>query len=299
MSVTGVRCSDLSRAAGEPLAATASTAEQWLLVEVPGTWGRDVATLGSLPASAHDAVSEWLARTPRSRALFLRQHGRSSRRSVAFVVRADEVSAEVRRIELVSHEDLAQMDLESEGELVAESLVLVCAHGTRDACCALRGTAVYGALAGQLGDSEVWLSSHQGGHRFAANVLVLPAAVQLGRVDEDNAARVVSRALEGRIELDHYRGRTCYEPRVQAAEHAIRQELGLDIVDDLRLSAMDGSVVRFRGRNGVEHAASVEEIDGPRVPVSCGAEPERQKAHVARLVAEPGSATSGADTRCR
>jgi len=298
VSVTGVRCSDLSRAAGEPLAATASTAEQWLLVEVPGAWGRDIATLGSLPASAHEAVSEWLARTPRSRALFLRQQGRS-RRSVAFVVRAEEVSAEVRRIDLASHEDLAQMDLETEGELVAESLVLVCAHGTRDACCALRGTAVYGTLAGQLGDSELWLSSHQGGHRFAANVLVLPAGVQLGRLDEDNAARVVSRALEGRIELDHYRGRTCYEPRVQAAEHAIRRGLGLDTVDDLRLLAMDGSVVRFRGRNGVEHAATVDEIDGPLVPASCGAEPERQEALVARLVAEPGSAASGAGARYR
>jgi len=299
MSVAEVRCSNLSRAAGEPLAATASTAEQWLLVEVPGAWRRDVATYGSLPAAAHEAVSEWLARTPRSRALFLRRQGRSSRPLVAFVVRAEEASAEVRRIELVSHDDLAHVDLESEGELRNDSLVLVCAHGTRDACCALRGTAVHGALAGKLGDSELWLSSHQGGHRFAANVLVLPAGVQLGRLDEDNAARVVSRALEGRIELDHYRGRTCYEPRAQAAEHAIRRGLGLDAVDDLRLLASDGSVVRFRGRDGVEHAATVKEIDGPLVPASCGAEPERQEALVSRLVAESGSATSGADTRYR
>ena len=299
MSSTESRCSDLSRAADEPLAATASTAERWLLVEVPGTWGRDVATAGTLPTAAHEAVSEWLGRTPRSRALFLRRQGRSTRRSVVFVVRAEETSTEVRRIELASHEDLAEMDLETEGELVPGSLVLVCGHGTRDACCALRGTAVYGALAGHVGDNELWLSSHQGGHRFAANVLVLPAGVQLGRVDEDNAARVVSRALERRIELDYYRGRTCYESRAQAAEHAIRKELGFDAVDDLRLLAMDGTAVRFRGRSGVEHAAVVEEVDGPFVPASCGAEPERQKAHVARLVAEPGSATSGADTRYR
>jgi len=299
MSVTATRCSDLSRAADEPLAATASTAEQWLLVEVPGTWGRDVATLGTLPAPAHQAVSEWLARTPRSRALFVRRQGRSSRRPVAFVIRAQEASAEVRRVELESHEDLACVDLDTEGELVPGSLVLVCAHGTRDACCALRGTAVYGALAGQVGDSDLWLSSHQGGHRFAANVLVLPVGVQLGRVEQRNAAHVVSRALGKRIDLDHYRGRTCYEPRVQAAEHAIRQRLGLDAVDDLRLSTADGSSVRFLGRNGVEHAATVEEVDGPLVPASCGAEPEPQRTLVARLIGEPGSATSGADTRDR
>ncbi len=299
MSVTGIRCSDLSRAANEPLAATASTADQWLLVEVPGTWGRDVTTGGTLPAAAHEAVADWLARTPRSRVLFLRRQGRSSRRPAAFVIRAEETEAEVRRIDLASHEDLARVDLETEGELLAGSLVLVCGHGTRDACCALRGTAVYGTLAAEVGDDRLWLSSHQGGHRFAANVLVLPAGVQLGRVDADNVARVVSRALEGRIELDHYRGRTCYEARVQAAEQAIRQKFGLDVVDDLRLLAIDGSVVRFRGRNGVEHAATVDEIDGPLVSASCGAEPERQKALVARLIAEPGSATSGAGTRYR
>ncbi|MBA3374520.1 MAG: hypothetical protein H0U00_01660 [Actinobacteria bacterium] len=298
MSVTDVRCADLSRAAEEPHAATASTAEQWLLIEVPGPWGRDVTTVGTLPTSAHETVSDWLARTPRSRVLFLRRRGRSSPRSVAFVVRAKETSAEVRRIELVSHDDLAHADLETEGELVPGPLVLVCGHGTRDACCALRGTAVYGALAGQVGDDDLWLSSHQGGHRFAANVLVLPVGVQLGRVGEDNAARVVSRALERRIELDHYRGRTCYEPRVQAAEHAIRKGLHLDAVDDLSLRDVDGSVVRFCGRDGGEYSARVEEIDGPRVPASCGAEPEPQKALVAELV-EPGSATSGADKRYR
>ncbi len=284
MSSAGLRCSDRSRAVGESLVATASTAEHWLLVEATGAWARDVASPGTLPAPAHEAVSEWLARTPRSRALFIRRRGRATNGSVAFVVRAEETRAEVRRIELERHDDLANVDLDSVGERVTKSLVLVCGHGTRDACCALRGAAVYGALAGQMGEDELWLSSHQGGHRFAANVLVLPAGVQLGRVDPDDAARVVSRALDGRVDLERYRGRTCYDSRAQAAEHAIRREYGLDALEDLRLSGTDGSVVRFRGRTGVEHAASVEEIEGPLVPASCGVEPERQNALVARLL---------------
>lgn len=299
MSLAGTRCSDRSRAAGERLAATASTARQWLLVEVAGTWGRDVANPGTLPASAHAAVSEWLARTPDSRALFLRRpQSRSARPFTAFVVRAEETSSEVRRVELASYDDLARTDLETAGDLVADSLVLVCGHGTRDACCALRGTAVHGALTGQVGDNKLWVSSHQGGHRFAANVLVLPAGIQLGRVDDDDAARLVSLALSGRIDLDHYRGRTCYVSRVQAAEHAIRRELAFDAVDDLRLLSDNGSAVRFRDRSGLEHAAVVEEVDGPVVPASCGVEPECQKALAAR-VTELGSLTSEADTRCR
>ncbi|MGH3132039.1 MAG: sucrase ferredoxin, partial [Gaiellaceae bacterium] len=162
--------------------------------------------------------------------------------------------------------------------------VLVCGHGTRDACCALRGTVVYTALRQHFGDDELWISSHQGGHRFAANVLVLPAGVQLGRVEPANAVSVTSRALAGLIELDHYRGRTCYDPPVQAAEQAIRRAFGLDGVGDLRLGAAEGPLVRFRDRYGNEHEATVEESAGPVVPASCGAEPEAQRVLVAQLL---------------
>ena len=280
----GERCSDLSRAANEPLAGTASTGEQLLLVEVPGLWGRDVTTTGTLPAPAGDAVKDWLARTPRSRMLFIRRPGVSTRSSVVFVVRAEETAVEVRRIELARHEDLGHADLDVAGEAGPRSLVLVCGHGSRDGCCALRGTAVYRALAGAVPEDQLWLSSHQGGHRFAANVLVLPAGLQLGRLDPANAVSVATHAVAGRIELDHYRGRTCYDARVQAAEHAVRRALGLDDVEDLRLVAVAGSVVRFRGRDGSEHAATVDEITGPVVPASCGAEPEAQRALAARMV---------------
>lgn len=278
------RCSDLSRAAGEPLAATAPTAERWLLVEVPGTWGRDVGTPGTLPTRAHEAVSAWLARTPRSRLHFLRRPGRSTDRLVAFVVRAEESVSEIRRIELDTHEDLASVDLEADGELIDVQLVLVCGHGSRDACCALRGTVVYAALRGHVGDDELWISSHQGGHRFAANVLVLPAGIQLGRVEPADAVSVTSRALAGRIELDHYRGRTCYDRPVQAAEHAIRRALRLEDVAALRLASFEGTAVRFRDPHGNEHEATVEESTGLVIPASCGAEPEAQRVFAAQLL---------------
>lgn len=278
------RCSDLSRAADEPLAGTASTAERWLLVEVPGSWGRDVGTPGTLAPPAHEAVAAWLERTPRSRLHFLRRPGRPRGRPVAFVVRAEETSSEIRRIELQDHDDLAEVDFETDGEPAAAPLVLVCGHGNRDACCSLRGTAVYGALAGRFGDVELWLSSHQGGHRFAANVLVLPAGIQLGRIDAEDAVALTARALAGAIDLDRYRGRTCYDPHVQAAEHAIRRTLGLVDIEDLRLSSVEGPVVHFLDRDGTEYAATVEETAGPVLPASCGAEPETQRVLTAHLV---------------
>jgi len=158
---TSPRCSDLSELAGELLGATATHAKNWLLVELPGTWNRDVGGGAGLPEPARRAASEWLERTPSSRLLFIRRPGRARpAAALAFVVHADESRRVVRRFELVSPGDVSEVDLVGGGEETEAELVLVCGHGTRDACCALRGTAVYGALTARLADDELWLSSH-------------------------------------------------------------------------------------------------------------------------------------------
>jgi len=279
------RCADLSELAGEPLGATATTAENWLLVEVPGTWERDVADGAGLSDRSRGAARAWLAETESSRLLFLRRPGRArSTSKLVHLVRASEQDAGVRRFELGAHDELADLDLAGGGERVERQLVLVCGHGARDACCALRGTAVYTALSRQIGDCELWLSSHQGGHRFAANVLVLPAGLQLGRLTPENAGGVVREALSGRIDLDHYRGRSAYPARAQAAELAVRAAAGLVAVSDLELVDAGAEPVRFLDRDGRERAAVVEERAGPTLPASCGAEPEPQRTLVARVV---------------
>jgi hypothetical protein len=255
-----------------------------MLVEVPGAWPRDVSIPGPLPERAHAALEQWISATPRSRVLFLRRPGSSSSRPHVFAVHSDETTREVRRIGVERLEDLADADLDSDGEGVDASLVLVCGHGSRDRCCALRGTAVFDALRRELPHDGLWISSHQGGHRFAGNVLVLPAAIQLGRVAATAAASVAANAVAGRIDLAHYRGRTYYDGLVQAAEHAVREATGLLGADDLRLDTIDGSVVRLRDREGTVHAVAVEETEGPTVPASCGAPPEAQSAFSARLL---------------
>jgi hypothetical protein len=283
VSVT-TRCADLSEQAGEQLGGTASTTRSWLLVEVPGTWPRDVSDGAGLPEAARRAARAWLERTPSSRLLFIRRPGRApSGRELAFVAHAGEEGPSVRRFELAELPDLPDLD-EVGSRASTESLVLVCAHGTRDACCALRGTAVYGALAATVGPEEVWISSHQGGHRFAANVLVVPAGIQLGRVSMAEAPDVVRRALAGRIDLDRYRGRAIHPPAVQSADIAVRRAHGLDGIDDLRLVEVDGDSVRFRDSSGRLHVAVVSQTAGPIVPASCGAKPEPQPEFVARVV---------------
>jgi hypothetical protein len=288
-------CSDLSAAADEPLTATASIAEHWLLLEVAGAWPRDVADEGALPTGARRAVDGWLGRHPRSRLQFIRRLGPVGDSVRAFIVTSRELTREVRRVELGSLEELHDVDLDRDGDRMDGSVVLVCGHGSRDRCCALRGTPVYTALAERLGEEELWISSHQGGHRFAANLLVLPAGLQFGRVPADDAPLLAARALAGRIDLDHYRGRTCYDGPAQAAEVAVRREAGLEGVTDLSLHSAEDGAVTFRTWAGAEYTVLVGEQDGPVVPASCGVPPEAQRHFRAASVMQSPS-IGGADT---
>jgi hypothetical protein len=57
-------------------------------------------------------------------------------------------------------------------------MVLVCTHGVRDACCAIKGRPIAGAVAKALASSDVEVleCSHLNGHRFAGTALTLPMA---------------------------------------------------------------------------------------------------------------------------
>jgi hypothetical protein len=262
-------CSDGSAAAGEALAGTASQTARWLVVEWRGAWGRDAIADTGLPEQVEAALTSFDGRA----LLVRRPDRRSSGEAVVFHAEATEEGGALRRLTVdgdVTERDVAQAETAAP---LDGPLVLVCAHGRRDACCARHGPPVFDSLAPHVDASLLWQSSHQGGHRFAANVLALPFGVQLGRLSPADASRAAALLREGRIPLDLYRGRTLYEPWVQAAEIELRLRHGLDGMGDLRLLAADGDRVRFAAPDG-ELEARVETAPGPSVAPSCGDEPE-------------------------
>jgi hypothetical protein len=111
---------------------------------------------------------------------------------------------------------------------------LVCTNGARDPCCARLGAGVAAALE-RVRPGQAYESSHHGGHRFAANLLVLPDGLAFGRLDVRSALALVDELDAGRLPLEHFRGRTSSTPEQQAAEILVRRELGLSGLDDLRL----------------------------------------------------------------
>jgi hypothetical protein len=139
---------------------------------------------------------------------------------------------------------------------------VVCTNGARDPCCAIRGAAVAAALdAARPG--AAYESSHLGGHRFAANVLVLPDGLAFGRLGVSSALALVEELEAGRLPLEHFRGRTSFTAEQQAAEILLRRELALDGLDDVSL--VQGTTFALADGRRVTVRVRGEELEPRRV----------------------------------
>jgi hypothetical protein len=284
-------CPGLASVVGEPLAGSASQATRWLLLEVRAPWGRDALRDTELPDGARARLEDWSGAEPGSRVLFIRRPDRREGPLTLVVGRSEEAGGELRRFRLDRLEDLAAADLDAGAP--QDGVWLVCTHGRRDPCCARLGRPLYDALDRLLPAEAVWQSSHQGGHRFAANLLVLPHGVQLGRVRPADARSVVDRVGAGAIPLGHYRGRTIHPPPVQAADAAARARHRLVRFEDVRWAGEDGGAHLLDTPAGRLRAV-VEAREGPARPESCGAEASASVRYDVEL-SEPSTARGVAE----
>lgn len=231
-------CSDISRENDEPLGATASRIDNWLLVEYRGLWSSDALAGSGLSDQVKARLTELSAQRPRTRLLFIRRPDRRRHPSLAvYAASSREGQERLGRTEIDEHEDLRDVDPWGAVTPTDEPLFLACTHGKHDPCCARRGRPLFDALSEQLEADSVWQCTHIGGDRFAGNLLCLPYGVYFGRVERDDVPSVVDEYLDGRISLAYYRGRSCWPFAVQAAERRIRAEEGLTGLDDLALAS--------------------------------------------------------------
>jgi hypothetical protein len=262
-------CASMSRSCGESTIGTASLARRWVLVEQPGAWGRDVLDDSELPSPVATHL-RGLAATLPARVLLLRRPGGASRSGTARTVYAGvsrPAGSWLERIELEHVDDLVGLDLNGltdgdtvGGERVVEPLYLVCTNGKHDACCAEHGLPVARELATQL-PHRVWECSHVGGDRFAGNLVCLPEGSFYGHLEPASARAVVAAHEDGRILLDHWRGRSSIPFAAQAAEALVRRELEVHRSEELRVTSVtrEGNrhEVRLTRPNGGTVAATV------------------------------------------
>jgi hypothetical protein len=228
------RCSVQALLRGDSPVATAPPARRWLLVEQPGPWGRD-----ALLESRFDRqVASRLATRARElgmRIQMVRRPGeRLSDSGMRWAVADTTPGVEtVRWSTRSSDAELLQVPWDgSVGEPSTLPTYLVCTHGAHDACCAVRGRPLARALPLTGAEVDVWETSHLGGDRFAANVVVLPWGFVYGQVPVEGAELVAAHTA-GEVALPWLRGRAGLVPAAQAAQHHARGELGLLGVADL------------------------------------------------------------------
>jgi hypothetical protein len=240
------RCSDAARDRADPLLATAPPAGRLLLIEVPGPWGRAGLTGSRLAAdvtgplaTAADAagIRVQLIRRPGRHAGPRRPGTMATAGTHAWAI-ADPDAGLVRWGRWRDEHDLLGVDLGASLDPVSDAstgpqrLALICTHARHDVCCAVRGRPVAAAVS--VGsDRDTWETSHLGGDRFAANLLLLPEGEVFGGLDSDAVLATVELLDAGRLDLAHYRGRVGRSPLVQAGVH-----LTARAVDDDRIGAV-------------------------------------------------------------
>ncbi|MEJ5889714.1 sucrase ferredoxin [Pseudokineococcus marinus] len=263
------RCSDDARRRCDPLGATAAWTRRWLLLEHPGPWAPDALGGSGLPAALQQRLRDaaaaaggrvLLVRRPAVRGAAAPGQGPSagapSPATRAWAV-VDEPTGLVRWGAWdagAAHPDALGADAAERGRLDAgleeaaralgeplvegagagrDPLLLVCAHGRHDACCAVRGRPVAAALAARW-PAATWECSHVGGDRFAPNLLVLPDGAYYGDLDPASAEGVVEDHLAGRVSTRHLRGTSSGPPAVQAAVIGVLGRYGPASVRDAR-----------------------------------------------------------------
>lgn len=280
-------CTAQSEALREPLAGTAPPERRWLVVEQPGAWGHGALRESDLPLH----IAEELAARADARGIRLqlvrRRLGRDGGDAprVALLACLEPGSRWLEEVPIASPQALLELDLDAftagtptgAGRLLERPRWLVCTHGTKDPCCSKRGLPVLARLRAVVGD-RAWHSAHLGGDRFAANVAVLPHGLVFGRVPPDAVDELVDDVDGGRLALELLRGRAGWPKAAQVAELAVRRELGMRGIDDIRVAAAGaegsaGVVVLEAGSETV--TVRVEHRPTGRLrPVSCRADDE-------------------------
>jgi hypothetical protein len=218
----------------EPSMASAPEASRaWLLIEHPGPWPHEAADAAQ-PAPLAALVQS--AEEFGVRVQLIRRPGRREVGDVRSVflgwtagpepfLRHAQVSASAPELAERDLKELAAGIMPSFGVVWDDPLYLVCTHGKRNVCCARLGGPLAQALAARH-PGPVWETTHVGGHRFAANLVLLPHGLYYGPVTVALAAAAIDAYQHGSVVVDRYRGRAGQPQAEQEAEYARLAEGG-------------------------------------------------------------------------
>lgn len=216
-------CAVDSVEADDPLAGTATHAESNLLISWPRPkWSRSLRIARDMDDDLASRINR-LAASGR-RVNLIDQRGRPALSHRLYLL-PEGRSFDVERRDLPAFLDALASGNDLSGwtsEAMTGSLVLCCTHGRKDKCCAKFGYAAYQALVRTVADRnlpfEVWESSHLGGCRLAASIIVFPSMRKYGRVAPEQVLPFLQHEADGLPYLPCYRGQSLLTPAQQCAE---------------------------------------------------------------------------------
>jgi hypothetical protein len=233
MTAPAFRCAVQAELRGDSMLGTAWPYAKVLLIHQPGPWG----PRGLLESRCDPDVARRIDVAAASAGMRLQAIRRPGKHEVGTPAGGFWVGVADARAGAVSWwrtHDLAEVafELEAGRELRQPATVdtaplfLVCTHGRHDACCALRGRPLAQELQ-HARPGRVWETTHLGGDRFAANLLVLPFGELYGRVLPFAAAELAERVDAGEVLPGLMRGRIGMSPIAQAGLVFAHQHLGI------------------------------------------------------------------------
>jgi hypothetical protein len=220
-SVPEMRCSEWATENAVGLLGSAGSYEGFCLVEWPMPWPRDAKEVPELAPiievlekGGHRlqliSAGQMAADAMRQVIVYRKANEEAQDRSFSAYRRSSRVCPP-HEIPNVAQELLgeAQEKRSADSEVID---VLICTHGRRDICCGSMGTALFADVTKSPVDwqgqrkTQIWRTSHTGGHRFAPTAIVLPQGTLWGRLATETLRRVV--AQEGPLSqvMGSYRG---------------------------------------------------------------------------------------------
>ena len=219
-------CCVVSKANGEDPAGSATPFDRCLMVEVEAPWEGDVTDSRLFPEGLREVVAgargrglldkftaimpdPEYSREGHTRFLHFRKPPGPFARYEKddFLVPDADLVVAVEAL-FAGQEGLARFErYRQETSRVRE--IMVCTHGSRDACCGKFGFPFYYTLRQEYAAPEtlrVWRSSHVGGHRFAPTLMDLPEGRYWGRLEPEAVENFVLRGGSASDLARFYRG---------------------------------------------------------------------------------------------
>jgi hypothetical protein len=287
-TVVWLRCASWARVVELDPAGTAPTTDVFVLVEHPLPWPKDIGDDPHLAALQRVASEHAAGRSVRLQAVAV-EAGATTRRVVVFATGAPPFTGYGRSEAAGAPDELPGIV----ADLVAAppaapapagsrtTDVLVCTHGSRDACCGSQGTRLFMDADGAIDGVRVWRTSHTGGHRFAPTAITFPDGNYWAFLDRPALEGIVDRTLPAAEAATHLRGCAAFSPAAQVADRAVLAQQGWGWLDCAR-SAEERSPrrveVTFETPGGERGGYDLLVEEGRMMPVpDCGGDPQLAK----------------------